>query len=160
MGPIEKLTQLQWDCYTECRKESARKMATIIVDMDGTLALKGERNPYDWHKVGEDLPNLPVVWTIQRLQVFSTVLVVSGRDEVCRWQTEMWLTAHGILFHDLFMRAHKDNRPDHEIKREIYLEKLQPYFPNIVAVFDDRQQCCALWRHLGLPCFQVADGSF
>jgi len=30
----------------------------------------------------------------------------------------------------------------------------------VVGVLDDRDQVVALWRSLGLPCFQVAPGAF
>jgi hypothetical protein len=33
----------------------------IMVDVDGTICLKGDRNIYNLTLVGEDLPNLPVI---------------------------------------------------------------------------------------------------
>ena len=31
---------------------------TWIVDIDGTVAIMGDRSPFDWARVGEDLPNI------------------------------------------------------------------------------------------------------
>jgi len=145
--------------YKELRQESAKKQPTIIVDFDGTLSLRGERSPYDWSRVGEDEPHFPVVFAIRHLALFATILVVSGRDESCRWQSEMWLNAHGILYHKLFMRPEKDNRPDAEIKREIYEQEIKDNF-DVLFVLDDRNSVVRLWREMGLTCFQVQEGDF
>jgi len=143
----------------ERREQMARKLPAIIVDFDGTLALKGERKPYDWSRVGEDQPNLPVVFVVRHLALFSTVLIVSGRDEECRWQSEMWLHAQSISFHELFMRPKGDNRPDTEVKREIYEREIRDKY-NVLVVIDDRNSVVKQWREMGLPCFQVAEGDF
>jgi hypothetical protein len=143
----------------ERREQMARKLPAIIVDFDGTLALKGERKPYDWSRVGEDQPNLPVVFVVKHLALFSTVLIVSGRDEECRWQSEMWLHAQGISFHELFMRPKGDNRPDTEVKREIYEREIRDKY-NVLLVIDDRNSVVKQWREMGLPYFQVAEGDF
>lgn len=37
------------------------KPKAIIIDIDGTLALRLGRGPFDWNRVGEDLPNWPIV---------------------------------------------------------------------------------------------------
>ena len=145
--------------YDELRHESAGRNSTLIVDMDGTLALKGERKPFDWGTVGEDLPNFPVTFVISRLQLHSTILIVSGRDEECALQTSMWLHSRDIFPHEIFMRKHKDNRPDEVVKREIFLEKIRPHYRNIVGVFDDRQKVVNMWRELDLFVFDVSNGN-
>jgi predicted kinase len=38
-----------------------------LVDVDGTLALMGDRGPFEWHRVGEDTPNLPVLELVSHL---------------------------------------------------------------------------------------------
>lgn len=144
--------------YVTARERVARTVPTYIFDMDGTLSLMGDRDPYDWARTGEDLPNAPVVHVAQRLQLFSTVVVVSGRDESCRRQTEFWLNAREIFPHALFMRPAKDNRPDYEIKREIWTRDIQPHYTNILGVFDDRPQVIRLWRELGLFVFDCGQG--
>ncbi len=89
------------------------------------------------------------------------VAFVSGRDEVCRQQTETWLLRHqvGLATDPLFMRPHKDNRPDHEVKAEIYKRDIEPHW-DVAYVLDDRNQVVAMWRELGLTVLQVADGDF
>lgn len=150
MGPMKT--------YAELRTESAFARPTILVDLDGTLAIKGDRDPFDWSRVGEDLPNEPVVFVVKHLQLFTTIVVVSGRDEICRWQSEMWLYARGIFFHQLFMRPHKDNRPDHVVKKEIYEQAIKLGYKNVLAAIDDRKQVLDMWRELGLFTFDVGNG--
>lgn len=145
--------------YNEHRSLTAKqKLNTFIVDIDGTLALRGERDPYDYSRVGEDLPINPVVFVVQHLSLFSTIVIVSGRSEECRWQTEMWLHSYKIIFDDFFMREKKDNRSDHIVKKEIYEIKIRPVYKNILGVFDDRLSVIRMWEELGLFVFNCNAG--
>ena len=40
-------------------------MQTWIVDIDGTVAIMGDRSPFDWARVGEDLPKSPVITVVE-----------------------------------------------------------------------------------------------
>lgn len=139
----------------------------VICDIDGTLALRDESKPgcrrfYDWHRVGEDLPNEPVVELVRIIHANGQhrIIVMSGRDEVCRVETEKWLTRHDIPYHELHMRSFKDNRKDAVVKRELYDEFVAGRH-RVSLVLDDRDTVVSLWRRdLGLPCFQVAYGDF
>lgn len=137
----------------------------VLVDIDGTLALRrrgpGERSPFDWGRVGEDLPNKPVVELVKLIAAGSRdmrVILVSGRDEVCRDRTVMWLDAQGIGFDDLFMRRRKDNRPDTVVKREIYEREIADSY-DVAFVIDDRPAVIQMWRELGLFVFALEDGT-
>lgn len=133
-----------------------------IVDLDGTLALRGDRGPYDWHRVGEDLPNPPVITVVQALICAGhPIAYVSGRKEQCRRQTEMWLATHVAHLdraEGLWMRADRDNQPDTDLKRSIY-RKHFAHRP-IAGVIDDRANVTAMWRSLGLTVLQVAEGKY
>lgn len=126
-----------------------------LVDLDGTLALMNGRGPYDWHRVGEDEPNLPVLDIVRRLDI----VVVSGRDAVCRAQTEEWLERHRIYYHDLLMRPEGDQRRDAVVKLELFRERIAPRY-NVLGSIDDRRQVVEMWRRIGLFCAQVAPGEF
>ncbi|MEU1730679.1 hypothetical protein [Streptosporangium sp. NPDC020145] len=132
-----------------------------IVDIDGTLALRGDRRPYDWHRVGEDTPNPPVVAVVQALLLAGhPVAFVSGRKEQCRRQTEMWLATHVTSLGDteVWMRGDHDDRPDTVVKREIYTRRFA-HRP-VAGVIDDRASVTAMWRSLGLTVLQVAEGNY
>lgn len=133
----------------------------VIVDIDGTLALRtGDRSPYDWHRVGEDEPNSVVVELVQVLDSRYRIILMSGRDESCRRQTEMWLDAQVVPFDELHMRAEKDNRKDSVVKEELYRKHVEGHY-EVAFVLDDRAQVVRMWRDvLGLTVLQVADGDF
>lgn len=135
-------------------------VSAVLVDLDGTLALRNGRSPYDWGSVSDDLVNEPVVRVIQTLADSGLrVLVVSGRDEVCRNASEAWLNSNLRREFALFMRPQGDNRRDEELKRDIWEQHIRDRYV-VTAAFDDRNRCVALWRNLGIPTFQVADGDF
>ncbi len=130
------------------------------MDLDGTLSLRGERSPYDWQRVGEDQPNVPVVDTVKALAVSGiSIVVVSGRDECCRDLSQEWIDDKLGLEIPLYMRASRDGRHDYQVKEEIYFAEILPTW-DVQFAIDDRQQCVDLWRSLGITTFQVAPGDF
>lgn len=135
----------------------------VIVDIDGTLATRvTDRSPYDWQRVGEDAPVAAVVTTVRALHAAGlTILVMSGRDEECRAQTESWLLHHlGVEYDLLLMRRAKDNRRDDVVKRELFERHVADRY-EVAFTIDDREQVVRMWREeLGLVCFQVAPGNF
>lgn len=132
----------------------------IVVDVDGTLAHKGNRNPFKWSEVGNDTVDSNVSEIVRRCSHFGDiVIIVSGRDEVCRPETEEWLKRHCIPFDFLFMRKKNDNRQDAVIKEEIYRQEIEGKF-DVRFVLDDRNQTVEMWRNIGLVCWQVAPGDF
>jgi hypothetical protein len=141
--------------------------SAVIVDVDGTVALRplteGARGPYDWARVGEDVPNVPVIELLQclRNEWWQTdFIVVSGRSDICREETGEWIMLHGVPCDYLHMRERGDNRPDVEVKAEIYLREIKPYY-RVRCVFDDRNAVVEMWRYqFGLTVMQVAEGNF
>lgn len=127
-----------------------------IFDIDGTLAIMGNRSPYDWPKVGEDKRNPEVIELLyMMLEGGFAILLFSGRDSVCRPQTEKWLEENALPDSLLFMRPEGDTRKDVEVKREFYEEASKRY--DIVYAVDDRLQVCRLWHELGLCLLRVGD---
>lgn len=134
-----------------------------LVDIDGTLALMstaaGGRTPFEWHRVGEDSPNPAVVDLVRALDAETSIVVMSGRDEVCRPQTERWLAEHRVPYEALFMRPAGDSRKDSIVKRELFDRHVATAWA-VRGVIDDRRQVVQMWRDLGLMCAQVAPGDF
>jgi hypothetical protein len=142
-------------------RDSERKSAWIV-DLDGTLAVRGDRGSYDWRRVGEDQPNFAVVIAVQAIALhpaIDVILAISGRDERSRLATTIWMRSHDVPFDELIMRPAHDVRPDHVVKEHLYSDRIEPRF-SVLGVFDDRDQVVAMWRRIGLPCFQVAAGDF
>jgi predicted kinase len=140
----------------------------FIFDIDGSLALNTSgRSPYDWSQVGEDTQNVPLVKTLQRFWEINfdkgfkvnDIFIFSGRDSICRKETEKWLGQNAISYDGLCMRAEGDNRPDEIIKEELYRTHIEGKY-NVLGIFDDRDKVVARWRSLGLPTYQVNYGDF
>jgi predicted kinase len=135
-------------------------LKAILVDIDGTIAEMGDRSPYDWNNVGKDEPIREVLKVVQwAAEAGYQVILMSGRDGVCRPQTAKWLDLNGIWFDRLFMRAEGDQRRDSIVKRELFDAHIRDEY-DILFVLDDRQQVVDMWRGLGLRCLQVAPGDF
>lgn len=134
--------------------------SAILMDMDGTAALMNGRGPFDWDKVGEDLPNPAVVGLAKVLVATgANVIAFSARPEQCRAQTAAWLAEHVGAGIELFMRRDNDMRRDSYVKAEMFETHIRGRF-NIDFVLDDRDRVVNLWRTMGLSAFQVAPGAF
>jgi predicted kinase len=133
----------------------------VIFDIDGTIALMGDRGPYDMDKVYKDNLNHIVAEQISfHTSLGRKIIYLSGRDESCREQTEEWLTdiyglEEPIYF---FMRKENDFRKDSIIKKEIYDEHIKGKF-NIIAAYDDRLQVLDMWYKEGIFTFNVNQGN-
>jgi len=148
---------------TQLMNSGARRRA-IIVDLDGTLAIIGARSPYDAAQCRLDTINqvvrdIALSWR-QTNRPHGEILVVSGRQELHRPQTELWLENHKFPYSHLWMRQTGDNRKDALVKREIFEDNIQNVY-RVVFVLDDRTQVVNMWRReLHLICLQVAEGDF
>jgi predicted kinase len=132
----------------------------IICDIDGTLSVMGDRSPFDWEKVGRDAVNSPVDDLLSRYSTYQVKkILVSGRDSICRKETEAWLEENDIAYDELFMRPEGDTRKDSIVKKEIFDNNIRDKY-NVLFVLDDRNQVVEMWRDLGLNCFQVREGNF
>lgn len=157
---------------TRKMKEFTDKPKVIIVDIDGTISLRGPRNIFDYRKVHLDKPDFRLTTFLREIldETQYHIIFLTGRDEECQDVTIEWLEKHFCKQHwysmgmqktnwTLYMRAHGDRRPDFEVKKEIYKEKIEPW-NDVIAIFEDRDQCVDMWREEGLLCLQPARGNF
>lgn len=145
----------------------------IIVDIDGTVAHMNARSPYDYTQVHTDIVDETVANIVRRYaqrdimaEIPDTyVIIVSGRDDTCRRETEEWLKANQIPYDEFYMRDHtlvdeKGNKLDDTIiKKDIYEQYIKPRY-NVRFVLDDRDRVVKMWREQGLKVLQVAEGNF
>lgn len=136
----------------------------VLVDIDGTVAQRGDRSPFDWHRVGIDTPKWPIIRLVQSLKSSGyAILFFSGRDAICRAETMAWLEQHfdwKSADYQLFMRSRNDNRKDFIVKHELYDQHIRGHY-RVELVIDDRQQVVDMWRRtLKLTCVQVDYGNF
>ena len=149
----------------------------IICDLDGTLAITGDRSPYDASRCDEvDFPNWPVIQSVKQMYNSGMkIIFMSGRDSKYREQTERFIQKYlsslpsvdvnhnvihdGSIPYELYMRSEGDQRKDSVIKKELFEAHVANKY-NIFVVYDDRNSVVDLWRSLGLTCFQVGPGNF
>jgi hypothetical protein len=147
----------------------------VIADLDGTIALIEHRR--HWLDAGKhpemnaderwrrffaecvkDQANWPVIFTLQALgRAGYSIHIFSGRSDEVRGQTHEWLYNFFVPYDLLKMRGEGDFTPDEVLKRQWIREY---NLEEILCVFDDRAKVVAMWRELGLTCFQVAPGDF
>ena len=122
----------------------------MIVDIDGTLSNSCNRRVFDFKACVDD----KVIEPVKKLVSMAwdqghTIIMMSGRDSICREETEDWLYKKYINYDLLYMRKEKDNRQDTIVKQELFDNhirgKYQPMF-----VIDDRPCVLQMWIELGL----------
>lgn len=135
----------------------------VISDLDGTLTLgPKDRSPYEWDKVGQDDINIGVAHMLDGVKVinYAKVFIFSGRDGVCRPQTEEWLERHDIEYDLLVMREVDDNRSDEIVKAEFIEAHIKDQY-NVLIWFDDRVRVSNMLRDVyGINVAQVGDPNF
>jgi predicted kinase len=141
------------------------KPEAVMVDLDGTFAIIGDRSPYAGELCAVDLPRHFLHRLVKMLHANGVrIIFCSGRNDKARSATNQWIFKHtGMVAefdYDLLMRADGDGRKDSIVKLELFWRQIAPHF-NVLAVFDDRQQVVDAWRSVGLTdVYQVASGNF
>lgn len=149
-------------------------MKTIIFDLDGTLAdlthrlhhVKNGNNRWGefFSECVNDTPIIAVCELVKILysgpydeyvEKIPKIIIISGRSDIVRTETEQWLCAHGIQYDELIMRPAGDYTPDHILKEHI-LDQLLREGHEILFTVDDRQRVVDMWRKRGITCLQAA----
>lgn len=139
---------------------SNKKRRCVICDIDGTLAHNyGGRNIYDLTRVKEDTPDPLVCAILDGLDStfgidYLDIIIVSGREDDCRKETEEWLYHNMIPYKALYMRKSGDKRDDAIVKEEIYKEFIEPQYC-VLGVIDDRNKVVRMWEKLGVKVMKV-----
>ena len=138
----------------------------VIVDIDGTLAdvqhrlhfIKGPGKK-DWKQffrsAPKDSPIDIVVRWVNNLAPEYEAILITGRPDDYRRDTEAWLQQHGIGYSKLYMRRAGDHRPDTVVKQEL-LDRVGR--DRVAFVIDDRPPVCDMYRDCGMRVFQVSSG--
>lgn len=147
-----------------------RNLPIAIFDIDGTIADVRWRRHHveggkaDWKAFFEGIGDDPVVQPVAAL--FNAVrdsgrfnmYFVSGRPEMYRRATELWLTFNGLHSDRLLMRANGDRRADEVIKEEMLIS-IRGEGKSIAFAVDDRETVAAMWKRYNVLCFRVDLGS-
>ena len=131
----------------------------VIFDIDGTLAHMGDRKPYDWKKVGQDIVDESVREALRAHQNDDKYIIIcTGRDGSCTKETMEWLAKNDITYDEFYIRPEGSYEPDWKVKEDMWRDIAKSYF--IEALYDDRNQVVDHARRLGLKVYQVQEGNF
>lgn len=136
-------------------------MKAIIVDIDGTICHKCDREYWEYDKVKDDSVNYGVVDILRAYDGYlfiktedkAEVVLITSRKEDSREVTLDWLLDNNIPFDKLYMRPNNDTREDWKVKKDIYNNIKDKY--EVVAVFEDNEECCQMYKDEGLTVFKV-----
>lgn len=164
-----KVLYKQWQQWVEYKKSkgdwyhyepSTSLPNAVVFDIDGTVAHMHNRGPFEWDKVGDDLPKIAVTQLAQFYRKLGLrVIFLSGRDGVCYEKTRCWITRNIFCDDDyeLFMRAEGDSRKDSIVKLELFKNNIADNY-YVTSLFDDRPQVVNMWHDIGIPnIFAVGD---
>ena len=127
----------------------------VIVDIDDTVAMPGDRNKYlleepiNWEAFYadpfEDEPKIEMVNLVKNLSCHYRIVFCTGRSERVRKKTKKWLDKYfeGLPINDytLLMRPDGDPRPDHKLKpKMIYAMGIK--LKNVALIIDNNVKFC------------------
>jgi predicted kinase len=142
----------------------------VWVDIDGTLAERVHdlapqpvRGPFDEDRVYEDAVRDHIAELVRTLHAAGyKIVIMSGRTDSCKAETERWLKDHNIPYDDIFMRRTEEDkgRKDNLVKHDLFWANVAPKY-DVHFALDDRQQVVDFTRDvLKIPVLQVQPGDF
>lgn len=136
------------------------KPKAFIFDIDGTVALRGDRGVFEFENCAVDTRCETAYAIYKALVVNYPIIFLTGREDRYRAPTEKWLDYNGFGERvGLHMRPTDNNNPDQEVKIQTYQTYVEPYY-DIVGLIDDRQRVVDAYRELGLTVLQIRPGNF
>jgi len=145
--------------------------AAVLVDIDGTVALMGDRSPYDWHRVGSDLPNHAVITAVRDALYASKIVsyaqgmeLLSAASEGSQWNLNFGDIAT-IWRGGCIIRAKFLNRIKEAYERDPKLHNLllDQYFTDIIGRTQDNWRVAvatAVTHGVAVPAFSASLGYF
>lgn len=150
-------------------------MNYVIIDLDGTLCDCSQRVHLaqagkwdDFHSlIADDQPFKDVASFIDLISnlEFVSIIMLTGRNESYRNQTDRWMNKHSIVCDRLIMRPDKNFESDHVLKPrmlcdEVFEGNFEKMKEEVIVVLEDRDKVVEAWRNLGIDCWQVRNGTY
>jgi len=129
------------------------KPYAICVDLDGTLVDSSHREPYDYEKVADDKVIMPTdnIIDFNKSLYNRIVVLLSGRSEDCRKQTEEWLWNQASKYDYLILNGNKENQV--AFKKKAIKKLMEEY--NILYCIDDNPEVVKMFKSLGLKAYSI-----
>lgn len=130
--------------------------SSIIVDIDGTLALRCNRGIFEFEKSIDDTVSEPIKEIVNGIYDHRTsrVIILTGREECWREVTVKWLEKNKISYDVLLMRVLGDRRPSSVTKEDIWVTKIRGKY-NVLFCLEDMITVTDMWRSHGLYVLHV-----
>lgn len=124
-------------------------MKAVIFDIDNTILYHTNRNPFNWSDLSGDKVIKGMKELIKYLDLENIMIIlITGRPESVRPQTEEWLDNNNIQYDILYM---KDGDPYGKayLFKEKILKNIQNDY-NILMVFEDDTKCAEMYINNGI----------
>ena len=147
------------DKFYNMKTYDATKRDCIIADMDSTLCVNLTKRPFytdDWkEKLIYDTPLAGPISILRAQKMTGTcdVIILTGRREDGRTQTEEWLKTYNVPYDRLFMRGVNDFTKGDAFKEKILETFILPKY-NVLFALDDDDKCVKMFRRNGIICLQ------
>ena len=145
--------------FYNMRTYDANKRDCIIADIDSTLCVNLTGRPFytdDWkEKLIYDTPLAGPISILRAQKMTGTcdILIVTGRKDEGRDQTEEWLKTYNVPYDRLFMRGQNDYTKGDVFKENILNNIILPKY-NVLFALEDDNKCVQMYRRNGLICLQ------
>lgn len=145
--------------FYNMRTYDANKRDCIIADIDSTLCVNLTRRSFytdDWkEKLIYDTPLAGPISILRAQKMTGTcdILIVTGRKDEGRTQTEEWLKTYNVPYDRLFMRGQNDYTKSDIFKENILNNIILPKY-NVLFALEDDNKCVQMYRRNGLICLQ------
>jgi hypothetical protein len=132
----------------------------VIVDIDHTISDAAWRDPLigSWDEYyREQVYDRPIEFVLDLLLALAAtrdIVAVTARPEEHMWATVRWLYQHAFPVEAIFMRPKDDYRPSPEVKCSLIRQNF-PDLRDIDFVLEDRDDCVAAYKQMGLNVLQV-----
>ena len=148
-------------------------MKTICIDLDGTVATKGDRNFYQWHLLDRDLPKNNIIDMVMNYPCDKKIILTARNEgypatpktlrkfpdipnveKIGRELTKAWVSKYMGEVDDILMKPAGSYENSAEWKLLQVLELEQKGF-DISLVVDDNPEVCDLLTEYGFQVLKV-----
>jgi hypothetical protein len=136
---------------------------SVLVDIDHTIsnafwrdAMIGVVTWDEYHQSSEkDLPLYDMVALVRLLHNCYNIIGITARPEKFRSLTMSWCLKNGVMFDELLMRDYDSFTPAPITKLQLIERRFSKPAKEIAFALEDRDDCCAALRGLGITVLQV-----
>lgn len=128
-----------------------KKKIAIILDLDNTLLYQTNRNPFNWSDLSGDIiiPEMNfLIDMIMDSHDNPDIIIVTGRPEEVRPQTEIWLMDNDVPYKKLYMKQ-GDPMGKSAPHKEACLKEIKEDYDTIIA-FEDDNKCAKMYIENGV----------